>query len=249
MKEKDGKIVFEPHEGLEFFYLQSKNWMFFFKKINLFKKELEKSQKLATKKEPNTFERAVFCIEIVSSVIHFTEVYTARIIGMRKDNLYDYLEEYRPKEIKKFYENVGKLTEEDIAHLIQLPYPFAGFKEKTLQLACEKAVKITRKNLTMISKFFLKHYLLYNAYKHGFRINILKNPDNTNDFLILYNDELGKMNEENLLRLEENIEDIWDHFMFMSNSLDGIENNYKNRVFLKKADLTIIDSGLSDYDV
>ena len=63
------------------------------------------------------------------------------------------------------------------------------------------------------------------------------------NFLVLYYDELGKMNEENLVQIEENIEDIWDHFMFMSKSLNGIEENYKNRVFLKKGDFTIIGSG------
>jgi len=54
------------------------------------------------------------------------------------------------------------------------------------------------------------------------------------------------MSEENLIRIEENIEDIWDHFMFMSKSLNGIESNYKNRVFLKNNDLTIIASELEE---
>lgn len=244
MKEKDSKIEFEPHEGLEFSYLQSKNWMFFFQKINYLKKELEKLQGERTKEDPQTYQRAVFSIEIISSVIHFTEVFTARILGMKNENLYDYLVNYRPYKIKEFYEKIETLSDEDIAHLIQLPYPFDGFKLEEDQLACKKAVRITRKNLAMISKFFLKHYPLYNAYKHGFRINILNDKDNSENFLILFYDELGKMSEENLIRIEENIEDIWDHFMFMSKSLNGIEDNYKNRVFLKKDDLTIIASEL-----
>ncbi len=249
MKEKDGKIEFDPHEGLEFSYLQSKNWMFFYQKINYLKKELEKLQGQKTKEDPQTYQRVVFSIEIISSVIHFTEVFTARILGMKNENLYDYLVNYRPYKIKEFYEKIETLSDEDIAQLIQLPYPFDRFKLEEDQLACKKAVRITRKNLAMISKFFLKHYLLYNAYKHGFRINILNDKDNSENFLILFYDEIGKMSEENLIRIEENIEDIWDHFMFMSKSLNGIEDNYKNRVFLKKDDLTIIASELDEENI
>lgn len=244
MEEKDGKIIFESHEGLEFSYLQTKNFMFFFEKINHLKKELEKLQNQKTKEESHTYQRAVFSIEIICSVIHFTEVFTARLLGMKNQNLYDYLVNYRPLEVKQFYENIETLSEEDIAHLIQLPYPFEGFELESDQLACKKAVKITRKTLTKISKFFLKHYLLYNAYKHGFRIVILNDNKNSDNFLVIYYDKLGKMSKENLIQIEEHVEDIWDHFLFMSRSLNGIEENYKNRVFLKKDGFTIIDSGL-----
>ena len=246
MKEKDGKIEFEPKEGLEFTYLQMKNWMFFFSKIDHLKKELEKIQEQRTSKESFTYDRAVLSIEIICSVIHFTEVYTSRILGMKNEKLYDYLINYHPSEVKKFFENVSQLSDEEIAKLIQLQYPFKNYSSKETQLACEKAVKITRKNFLKISDFFLKHYVMYNAYKHGFRIGILNEPDDSNKFLIIYYDDLGKMSETNLVRIEENIEDIWDHFMFMSRSLDGIENNYKNRVFLKNDDLTIIASELED---
>lgn len=245
MENKGKKIIFEPHEGLEFSYLQTKNFMFFFSKINHLKNELTKLQS-QQKDEETMYQRAVFSIEIISSVIHFTEVFTARIIGMRKNDLYDYLVNYRPLEIKEFYENIEALTEKDIAELIQLPYPFEGFELDEDQVACKRAVKITRGNFAKISKFFLKYRLLYNAYKHGFRVMILKNHEKSGEFLIHYYEKIEKMNEDNLVDVEKNIEDIWDHFIFMSKSLNGIEDNYMNRVFLKKEELTIIDSGLEE---
>jgi len=114
---------------------------------------------------------------------HFTEVFTARILGMKMETLYDYLVNYRPNEVKKFYETVETITDEEIAHLIQLPYPFERFELEEDQIACKKAVRIT-KNLNMISKFFLKHYLLINLYEprlFQMRVNDLESAKKAED--------------------------------------------------------------------
>lgn len=156
--------------------------------------QLRKSIPSFYPKVPELHEKMlqIIKLEIVMKFCHYAENLAAVAISFNKKfdsseqemlSLFDKIYEYDIFEVIDFYNQIPKCDLHFIAKF--LGYPPIRIQSEKGREVIETSCVMAKKELEIIAKNYLEFRLLYNAYKHGYRLFPVKNQNKQDGFVFI----------------------------------------------------------------
>lgn len=142
----------------------------------------------------------VLKLEIITKFCHFAENLGAVIISFNDTynsaqeehiGLFKTLGNYEPSDIIKMYEKIETYSSNSVARFVG--YPPLDIQDDYTKAILENSCSIVKEKLEQIAKSYLNLRIIYNAYKHGYRIIVGKDQNGNSSFAFLDKNEKRKM--------------------------------------------------------
>ena len=165
-------------------------------------------------------------IEILVSVVQFAEIFGIYLLCFheRKKEFHKKLLDYKVSEVINFFENIEIRRIPYFRKILGYP-AFNQISDKTASIKLNESSKNFKKKLVLISDFYLKYRLLYNSYKHGFRIFPMFDKNYSSGIMVINRDK------KSVTIYNVNVDKAVDLLKWMMPVLKNTLKVFKERIF------------------
>lgn len=173
-------------------------------------------------------------IEIISTTVHYAEVFAATQLGMLKyRRFHKYLQEYSLSQITNFYKRIASRKLPYIMKLLQYP-PIDKVNPEEFRQELTDSALLVHNKLKELAQFYLKWREFYNTYKHGMRL-IAGKPNPEENFTVIgYLLKNQPLDQITVITADDEPEKCWVLCQFMFNVLQNSESVFAHRTLLKE---------------
>lgn len=179
----------------------------------------------------------VLKMEIIAKFCHFAENLGALIISFNDSysnaqeehiGLFNTLGNYQPSEVIDLYEKIETQDMDYIAKFVG--YPPLEIQDDYTRKILENSCFIVKEKITQIARSYLDLRILYNAYKHGYRIVFGKDQNSNSSFVFL-----DKHNKQKMMILDDSkFDEIKLSIKYVRNLMSSILKNHVAREDFEK---------------
>lgn len=186
---------------------------------------------IGVENEKSSLIHEMIRLEIIVTTVHYAEVVAANLLAFKTKHkrYHKKLLSYSVSAVNDFYKKIKQRQISYIADLLGYP-PLHQISDVKAREQLERSCKKVREMLSEVADHYNKYRLLYNAYKHGFRIGVAKSapPDAEPYPFILYLPQRGEFDTVTLARTSLQKEIAMSDFMF--SVLESVTQTFTQRV-------------------